>query len=70
MIAMAKKKPNRSPAWAINTRIDPELKPCVEAYISSPDREFEPTLAQVLQKALKALLKEEGLWPPKTEKPK
>lgn len=68
MQLMAKKKQTRSPAWAINTRIDLDLRTAVEAYIKSPDREFEPTIAQVIEKALKLLLREEGFWPPKPDR--
>jgi hypothetical protein len=67
MPVMAQKKPNRSPAWHVNARLDPDLEACVRAYMQDPEREFEPTLAQVLEKALKVFLKQEGFWPPKPD---
>jgi hypothetical protein len=70
MIHMAKntpKKPNRSEAWTINTRVDPALKPVFDLYVDSEKREFKPTMAQVLEKALKMLFREDGLWPPKQD---
>lgn len=67
MPIMAKKKPNRSPAWVVNTRLDPDLEAPIRDYIQDPEREFEPTLAQVIEKALKLFLKQEGRWPPKPE---
>jgi hypothetical protein len=57
---------SRSPAWVLYARLDPDLESCVEAYIKS--REYAPSKAQVIERALKKLLAEEGFWPPKPPK--
>lgn len=67
MLLMAKKKTGkvvRSDAWIVHVRIDPALEAAVEAYQKSGKREFEPTLTQVVERALKLLLAPEGHWPP------
>lgn len=63
MPAMAKKnsKQNRSPAWVLNLRMDPDLEALVEAYRNSDKREFVPTLTQTFERAIKMLLKEDGI---------
>ena len=72
MPTMAKKKPQgRSPAWVLNLRLDEDLKPMVEEYQASPKREFPPNLTQVFERALKLLLKEDGIeFPKPKQKPK
>jgi hypothetical protein len=60
-----KKKPNRSPAWIINVRVDPALEEAVAAYRET--FEYPPSLTQVIERALKELLRESGTWPPKDQ---
>jgi len=60
MPIMAKK---REASWAIFARIDPALQEPVQQYIAS--RDYPPQIGQVLERALKELLKREGFWPPK-----
>lgn len=59
MTPMAKKRtdsktPNRSPAWVVYARLDPELQAPVEEYINS--HEYPPTLARVIERALRDLV--------------
>lgn len=57
----------RSPAWVVNLRLDESLEPLVESYINSSRREFTPTYIQVFEKALKMLLRQDGILPPLAE---
>ena len=61
MVAMAKKpkqKQARTPAWAVNVRLDPELEALIAAY---QDRQtYRPTLAQVVERGLRLVLDEEA----------
>jgi hypothetical protein len=61
MTVMAKKKhkPNRSPAWIVNVRLDPDLEPMFERYAAL--QEFEPTIRQVVERALRELFRDAGI---------
>lgn len=61
--ASQKKKPVRSPSWVVYARLDPALKQPVQELIDS--QEFKTDLTRVIERALKKLLEEKGLWPTK-----
>lgn len=57
----AAKKQGRSPAWSIGCRVDPDLEQAVADYQKS--FEYEPSLTQVVERALKELLRKSGHYP-------
>ncbi len=63
--ARPKKGQNRSPAWIVYCRVDPALEQAVAAYQRS--FEYEPSLTQIVERALKELLKKSGHWPPQDQ---
>jgi hypothetical protein len=66
---MGKKKTgeeSRPPSWAVYARLDPDLKQAFEDYQQL--FEYQPELARVIERALKRLFEEAGVWPRKAKK--
>ncbi len=61
-----KKPENRSPAWAVYARLDPELEDAFADY--QADFEYPPKLARVIENALKRLFREHGHYPRKKKR--
>lgn len=62
--AQKKKPPTRTPAWVLYCRVDPELEKAVGEFISQ--QELKPSLARVVERALKLYLESKNCWPPKS----
>lgn len=56
-----KKKPNRSPSYALFTRIELDLAEALRLYLESSD--VQPTLSAVTKAAIKEFLTTRGFWP-------
>lgn len=58
-------KPNRSPAYAIFVRINPELGDALDKYLGQARP--QPTTRAVIETALQDFLTFHGCWPPSAD---